>query len=240
MPVKLYSAWYCPFAQRAWMALLYKQIDFDSIEIDPYQQTPWWKETSRGLNLVPVLVVDAEEPGTTSTIVDSSRVLEYLDERYPDIHLFLPHNPEARAEPRFWMDHINQRIVPYIYRFLEANEPGDYREESRVSLIQGIEQLMSVPATDGPYFGGNSINVLDLMLIPFAYRIDALLGHYRRFYLPTQGEVWTRYAQWYDTMLQHDVFIQSQTHGQEFRQRVIEHYLPYTRGEGQKDVTRLT
>jgi len=222
------------------MALLYKQMDFEYIEIDPYQDTPWWKETSRGLNLVPVLVVDAEKSGKTSTIVDSTRVMEYLEELYPDRHRLFTRKPAARAETRFWMDHINQRIVPYIYRFLQANEPGDYRNHSRAALILGIEQLMSSLATDGPYFGGDRINVLDLLFIPFAYRIDALLGHYREFSLPTQGEAWTRYAQWYEAMQKHDVFIKSQTHGEDYRQHLIEHYLPYTRGEGQKDVTKVT
>ena len=50
MALKLYSAWYCPFAQRAWMTLLLKQIDFEYIEVDPYQETEWWSDTSRGLD----------------------------------------------------------------------------------------------------------------------------------------------------------------------------------------------
>ncbi|MFA9420073.1 MAG: glutathione S-transferase N-terminal domain-containing protein [Gammaproteobacteria bacterium] len=40
--MKFYNAWYCPFAQRAWMALVYKDIDFDYIEIDPYDFTDSW------------------------------------------------------------------------------------------------------------------------------------------------------------------------------------------------------
>jgi glutathione S-transferase len=34
--MKLYNAWYCPFAQRAWMALVYKGIDFEYVEVDHY------------------------------------------------------------------------------------------------------------------------------------------------------------------------------------------------------------
>ena len=37
--MKLYSAWYCPFAQRAWMTLVHKEIDFNLIEVDPYELT---------------------------------------------------------------------------------------------------------------------------------------------------------------------------------------------------------
>jgi glutathione S-transferase len=37
--MKLYTAWYCPFAQRAWMTLVHKNINFDYIEVDPYDKT---------------------------------------------------------------------------------------------------------------------------------------------------------------------------------------------------------
>jgi glutathione S-transferase len=37
--MKLYSAWYCPFAQRTWTALLYKGVQFEYVEIDPYDKT---------------------------------------------------------------------------------------------------------------------------------------------------------------------------------------------------------
>ena len=53
--MKFYNAWYCPFAQRAWMALVHKNIDFEYIEVDPYDSTEWWIKVSRGAELVPVL-----------------------------------------------------------------------------------------------------------------------------------------------------------------------------------------
>ncbi|MBV2127308.1 MAG: glutathione S-transferase N-terminal domain-containing protein [Candidatus Thiodiazotropha endolucinida] len=52
-PLKFYSAWYCPFAQTAWMALLYKQLDFEYIEVDPYQKSQWWLEISRNSAISP-------------------------------------------------------------------------------------------------------------------------------------------------------------------------------------------
>ena len=33
VPLKFYSAWYCPFAQRVWMALLHKGLAFEYIEV---------------------------------------------------------------------------------------------------------------------------------------------------------------------------------------------------------------
>lgn len=78
--LKLYSAWYCPFAQRAWMGLLHKGTDFDYLEVDPYEKTPEWMKISRGTGQVPVIVDESRD----ITIPDSMRVLEYLDARYSD------------------------------------------------------------------------------------------------------------------------------------------------------------
>ena len=38
--LEFYYAWYCPFAQRVWIALLEKGVKFTSKEIDPYKKTP--------------------------------------------------------------------------------------------------------------------------------------------------------------------------------------------------------
>jgi glutathione S-transferase len=36
--MKLYNAWYCPFAQRAWMALVYKGIDHPAFKTTAFEQ----------------------------------------------------------------------------------------------------------------------------------------------------------------------------------------------------------
>ena len=35
--IKLYCSWFCPFAQRAWIALEEKGIDYQYVEINPYE-----------------------------------------------------------------------------------------------------------------------------------------------------------------------------------------------------------
>ena len=52
---KLYSAWFCPFAQRTWIALLEKGVDFELVEINPYDKTPEFLAVNP-LGLVPTLV----------------------------------------------------------------------------------------------------------------------------------------------------------------------------------------
>ena len=74
---------------------------------------------------------------------------------------------------------------------------------------------------------------------PFAYRIDVLLGVYRDFRLPQEDGIWQRYRRWYDAMLDHPAFKTTAFEQGDYEQRLVEHYYPYSLGEGQTDVTRV-
>lgn len=76
-PMKLYSAWYCPFAQRAWMTLLCKGIAFEYVAVDPYQTSDWWLDISRGRGKVPVIVTPDKGGRGSLTVIDSTRVFVY-------------------------------------------------------------------------------------------------------------------------------------------------------------------
>ncbi len=235
--LKFYSAWYCPFAQRAWMALLHKRLAFEYIEVDPYRESQWWLDISRNRAKVPVIVSPAGKETDSTTVIDSTRIIEYLEDLAPDTNPVLPQTPNERAEHRFWMDHINVRIVPYMYRFLKAKDPGEFRDVSRELMVDGLRELIELMLPSGPFFNGARIGAIDILLIPFAYRIDALLGHYRGFTPPTGGDPWIRYRYWYESMLETTVFKATSTDHDNYRQRLIEFYLPYSLGQGQKDVT---
>ena len=238
-PLKFYAAWYCPFAQRAWMALLHKGLVFDYIEVDPYRQSEWWLAISRQRAKVPVIVSPAAAESGSTTVIDSARVVEYLDDLAPSTKPLFPGNPNRRAELRFWVDHVNERIVPYLYRFLKAVKPGKYRDASRTALVDGVRELSDAMSPPGPFFDGAELTAVDLAMFPFAYRIDALLGHYRDFSLPTYGGTWSRYRHWYKSMQAEAIYQGTLTDPSNYRQQLIEFYLPYSKGKGQQDVTAV-
>ena len=84
-PLKFYATWYCPFAQRAWMALLHKGLAFDYIEVDPYRQSHWWLAISRQRAKVPVIDSPAAAESGSTTVIDSTRVIEFLEDLAPGI-----------------------------------------------------------------------------------------------------------------------------------------------------------
>jgi glutathione S-transferase len=237
--MKLYSAWYCPFAQRSWITLLHKQQNFEYIEVDPYRKSDWWLQISRNTALVPVIVNPDNDSAGETTIVESNRTIEFLEDLLPEINPVFPAQANQRAEQKYWMDHINNNIVPYLYRFLKANDPGDYRDESRNKLVSGIQQLTDAMHEEGPFFTGSTIGAVDISFIPFAYRIDALLGQYRDFELTDYLKNGLRYQSWYQALLGDTSFRATSTDHENYRQRLIDHYLPYSLGDGQKDLTEV-
>ena len=236
--MKLYNAWYCPFAQRAWMALAHKKIDFEYIEVDPYDYSDWWLQVSRGAALVPVVVQPNDDGSGETTIVESNRILEYLEDFAPQSTPIFASDPNKRAEQKYWMDHIGNKITPCLYRFLKAGEAGDDRDQAKQELIDGLSALAAAMDADGPYFSGTELDAVDIALVPFALRIDLLLGHYRDFVIPDEGEIWQRYQRWYAAIVAEPAFKTTAYDQPDYRKRLVEHYLPYSQGEGQKDVTR--
>ena len=240
--MKLYSAWYCPFAQRAWMAVLYKKIDFKYIEIDPYEKTAQWLAISKGTGQVPV-VIYSDASKQEVTIVDSSAIVAFLDQNNPKKLPLFSNNPAQVKKQELWVEHINKKIIPYFYRYLKANVAGTERDEARSEMIKGItefaQEMLNAKERDGSYFCDDKLNAVDISFIPFAYRIDLLLGHYRDFTLPKTGDIWERYHQWYEAVVKHHTFKETGVNREGYKDRLIEFYLPYSLGDGQKDVTDL-
>jgi glutathione S-transferase len=88
--------------ERLWMELLHERLDFEYIEVDPYRESRWWLDISRNRAKAPVIVSPPGNATTPITVIDSTRVLEYLENLVPDRNPLYPVDANARAELRFW------------------------------------------------------------------------------------------------------------------------------------------
>jgi len=232
--MKLYSAWYYPFAQRTWMSLLHKGVKFEYVETDPYDKTEQWLDVSRQTGMVPVL-----SPEKGNTVPGSTQTIEYLELAYPNTPSLYSMVPEQKAQQNFWIYFIGESITPYFYRFLKSQKTGDFQDESKRKLIDGLSTVTKAMSDDGPYFNGNAISAMDITMFPFAYRIKLLLGFYKYFELPALGKTWQRYSRWYKEMLKSPSFQKSIENVDDYDDRLIKFYLPYSLGGGQADVTAM-
>ena len=185
-PVKLYCSWFCPFAQRAWIALLEKDVAFEYVEIDPYNKTPEFLAINpRGL--VPVIVQGDK------SVFESSVCVEFVDEAWGSSQKFLPTDPWERANARILADYVNRRIVPTFYKILQMQEEEE-QEKAKTEMLKHVEFVSKSMAKDGPFIMGDTFGLADITLVPFTLRFD-ILKKYRGFSVPESPE-FDRFRAW--------------------------------------------
>ncbi len=200
-PIKFYTSWFCPFAQRVQLALELKKIPYEYIDVDPYNKSKeWLAKNPQGL--VPTLCHNNEY------IYESAVVLEYLDDAFPDNppKLF-PGNAYKKALNRIWIDHIIKKIIKPFYQILQfQNDKLEEREAAIKTYFDEVGKLIEKMDKNGPYFNGDMPAAVDLVFLPWATRMY-LLEHYRGIkYEERFGnkEILNRYNIWYNAFKSED------------------------------------
>jgi len=194
----LYSAWFCPFAQRAWVAMLHRKLDVNIVEQDPYNKTAEWLAVNpRGL--VPALIHEGH------SIYESTVLLEYLDEAWPEHNgptVLPPHTQYyERFQARVWGDHISKKLVPPFYKMLQKKTKEE-REDAGNEILKELKYMFDQKEENGPFFLGENPGFVDFMLVPFALRYHLILGYYRNFSIPRKG--YEKYHTWYNSVIELD------------------------------------
>ncbi|XP_023528554.1 glutathione transferase GST 23-like [Cucurbita pepo subsp. pepo] len=151
--VKLYGNWSSPFTYRVIWALAIKGIPYEYVEEDLSNKSPLLLHYNPIHKKVPVLVHGGKP------ICESTLILEYIDETWPQNPLF-PADPLDRAAARFWI------------RFAEDKGPATWRmfcsdgEEHLKAKQESLEMLQIVEERgigEGKFFGGETIGIVDLV-----------------------------------------------------------------------------
>lgn len=194
-PLKLYSGWFCPFVQRAWIVLEEKKIPYQYIEVNPYHKP----ESLLSLNprgLVPTLQYD------NKPLYESVVLCEFLEEAFPEHtpHL-LPSDPYARARTRIWTDYVGSRIIPAFHRFLQ-HQGQDGLMEKQTEFLNHLKEFTQEMDGEGPYFLGKEFSLIDVVIAPWANRLW-VFDHFKGGSgIPEEGqggqdeEVWKRWRKW--------------------------------------------
>jgi glutathione S-transferase len=122
--IQLYEIPFSTNVERVTLALAYKGLDVDHVMIDPDDRAAV-REVS-GQDRVPVLVQDGR------VVTDSTAILEYLEERYPDPPLY-PRDEARRAETSIFVDWFN-RVWKRWPNEIEG-ELVDGPDEERVAVL---------------------------------------------------------------------------------------------------------
>lgn len=191
--MKFYASSRCPYAQRVWIGLEEKAVDYQWVEVDLYRSNG---DESCGRWLMPLEELRQRFPDFVACsprgqlpaldhcgeqIYDSIVVLEYVHEVFAGPPL-LPSSPYSRAKVRLWSKHVDLHIVPNYERLLAARDP-ETRNMTREDLLHGLAQFEAAmaPLAKGPFFLGGDFCMADLVLAPWWQRMCTVLRAYRKF-----------------------------------------------------------
>lgn len=194
-PTTLFGAWFCPYVQRAWIALEEKQVPYRWIEINPYEDGEFGKATKKALSLEekrrrypdfvaasPLGLVPAMRH-EDDTLAGSMVCVEFIDEQWSDTVPLLPAKPTDRAHVRQWATYANDKIIPFYYRMLMAQDAAG-REEAKRSAIAGLAEWTGAMHEGGDYFLGAQFSYADVAIFPWVDRFLTVGAAYRGFALP--------------------------------------------------------
>ncbi|XP_047090364.1 protein IN2-1 homolog B [Lolium rigidum] len=158
---RLYVAYHCPYAQRAWIARNYKglQDKIKIVAIDLADRPAWYKEKVYPGNKVPSLEHNNQVKG------ESLDLVKYIDSNF-DGPALLPDDPEKKQ--------FAEELLVYTDEFSKAayssiTSKGDVSEET-VAALDKIEAALG-KFTDGPFFLGQ-FSLVDIAYVPFIERFQ--------------------------------------------------------------------
>ena len=225
-PLQLYTNKICPFAQRAWIALLEKQIPFESkmiplsgelkkMEAAKSTKGTQWESYSvdECLKIKETYKKDTNSTGEVPTLIDqdgtnvpeSDVVPWYLDDKYPNYGTkLLPTTPAKMATMKIMMKIVGPTIGN-LYGLLR-NQDASKDDELIDSIHSKLEKIIALADAKGPYLLGCEISYVDIMLMPFYDRFRNLLPHYRNRELFPSKEAGIRWQKWADAVTGRESF----------------------------------
>mmetsp|Transcript_23838 Transcript_23838/g.27467 ORF Transcript_23838/g.27467 Transcript_23838/m.27467 type:complete len:294 (+) Transcript_23838:24-905(+) len=197
----LYSSWFCPFAQRAWIVAEESNANYQWVEINPYivdsTRPGGYTKKAQALEqkkLVDPDFVEASPRGLVPAIRhkgivlwESLPVCEYIDSVFGNGTLIDRTDPYQVARQQIWCSHCTDRIQKKYYQALNAQEEND-REALIEEFFKECRVLSNEMSNDGPYFNGKKFSMVDVALAPFWQRVLIVGPHYFDLNLPKESE----------------------------------------------------
>lgn len=206
----LYSTFFCPFAQRAWIALECKAVRYKWVSCKLYDGTP---STKRALSLqakrdaTPGFVECSPRglvPGLRHgdvAVFESLPVIEYIEEAFPGPAL-MPSDPAERARIRIGAQLFNEIVVKRWYALLMS--PPEAWDQGKESLAAGFEEIMALFSAGSPFFSKFGFSLFECACLPWLQRTYSVMSHYRQFHLPKDR--FQRLHEWYEACLKVEGF----------------------------------
>jgi len=114
--------------------------------------------------------VPPDQPSPDSTkIAESLVLLEFVADLHPESPL-LPKDPVQRAQVRFFIDTVSNKVPANWRAFMAHGESPD-------ALLSGLETIQSLLPEGKKFAVGDEFTIADAAIAPFLARIATTLGN---------------------------------------------------------------
>lgn len=193
----LWTSKLCPYAQRATFALHYKSVEYEAIEVDMRNKPPELLKINPD-GQVPAMIDQGNE------FYESNICVEYIDDTWesPTSLDLMPKDPAGKAKARLWCDFIEKKIITPFFCMRKEEE----REHAKLKLLQGFARISEeMSKSEGPYFAGSEIGMVDIAFAPFINRliIAEVLFNFK---IP-KTDRFTGFHHWWEAIQKHPSYI---------------------------------
>ncbi|KAI4328353.1 hypothetical protein L6164_020712 [Bauhinia variegata] len=153
--LKLLEGWFSPFVWRVKIALNIKSLDYEKIEETLRPKSDLLLQSNPVYKKIPVLIHGGKP------ICESAIIVEYIEETWTSGPSILSSDPYDRANARFWVAYIDDKLFPSMRSALATDE------EAKKPLFEQIEEVllkMEEVLLNKPFFGGDQIGLIDIVL----------------------------------------------------------------------------
>jgi glutathione S-transferase len=159
--LRLYRAPFSTNVERVALALAFKALEVESVVISYEDRSPVVEVSGQGL--VPVLV-DGND-----VVVDSVRILGYLESNWPDPPLF-PRDVARRAELAVFLDWFNEvwKVAPNtIEAELEREQPDEEQVAMHTARMRASLDRFEAMLDGRDHLFGDEFSAADCAAFPF-------------------------------------------------------------------------
>jgi glutathione S-transferase len=170
------SASWCPYCQKVWLALEYKQIPYtvEKINMRCYGDKPLSFQALQPSGQIPVAIIDG------LVLRQSNDILAKLDQAFPEtISLAAPAGMENRAAELL---RLERALFSAWMTWLTAGSGSSGGNGQRFAQTLKVAESALV-ASKGPFFLGSKLSIVDVQFTPFLERMAASLAYYKGFVL---------------------------------------------------------
>jgi len=154
----------CPYVQRAAIALLEKDVEFERKNIDLANKPDWFLKLSP-LGKVPILVVDDE-----LVLFESSVIAQYVNEiTGGDL---LSADTAEKYRQLAWMEFASE-VIGSIGKLYNAD--GEAEFDRATSVLDEKFRRVEEAFGEGPWFSGDDFSLVDAAFAP-AFRYFDVIG----------------------------------------------------------------